>query len=67
VDGSNLREREALCLQFIHPADQHPPSDLIIVAVEFAHLETAFQDMKSYVGENTIVLSLLCKRTLSPC
>ena len=34
--------------------------NLIIVAVEFAHLETAFQDMKSFVGENTIVLSLLC-------
>ncbi|WP_461204638.1 ketopantoate reductase family protein [Clostridium sp. DL1XJH146] len=33
--------------------------DLIIVAVKYQHLEQTMVDMKNFVGENTIILSLL--------
>jgi 2-dehydropantoate 2-reductase len=45
--------------QFAAPEAQGDKADLIIVAVKTYHLPQAIKDMKNYVGENTIILSLL--------
>ena len=44
---------------FIFPEDNQPPADLIIVAVKYLQLDQAIQDIKPFVGKDTIVISLL--------
>lgn len=44
---------------FAAPEENGDKADLIIVAVKTYHLPQAIKDMKNYVGENTIILSLL--------
>lgn len=41
------------------PEDASPPADLVIVAVKHYHLDEAIRDMKSRVGEGTVLMSLL--------
>ncbi|MDB5110991.1 MAG: panE [Mucilaginibacter sp.] len=44
---------------FILPSDKQPPADLIIIAVKNIHLQQAIQDIRGFIGEDTIVISLL--------
>ena len=44
---------------FITPDEERPPADLIIVAVKSMHLQKAIQDIKGFVGKDTVVISLL--------
>lgn len=41
------------------PEDASPPADLIIVALKHHHLETALQEIKNRVGEETVFLSIM--------
>jgi 2-dehydropantoate 2-reductase len=50
---------KAYTFNFISPDDRVPPADLIIIAVKYPALETAIQDIKGFVGQDTIILSLL--------
>lgn len=43
----------------LRPHDSAPPSDLVVVAVKNHHMEQALRDMKSRVGENTVLLSVM--------
>jgi 2-dehydropantoate 2-reductase len=44
---------------FLTPNEERPPADLIIIAVKSMHLQKAIQDIKSFVGKDTVVISLL--------
>ncbi|MDN5284526.1 MAG: 2-dehydropantoate 2-reductase [Mucilaginibacter sp.] len=44
---------------FITPDEERPPADLIIIAVKSLHLQKAIQDIKGFVGKDTVVISLL--------
>ncbi len=44
---------------YIHPGEQAEPADLILVAVKQHHLLQAIEDMRNFVGKDTIILSLL--------
>ncbi len=44
---------------FIIPGEIIEPADLLIVAVKSSHLPTAVEEMKSLIGPDTIVMSLL--------
>lgn len=44
---------------FIHPDVDAPPADLILIAVKYHHLETIIQEIRPFVGEKTVILSLL--------
>ena len=43
----------------VRPEDKSPPSDLIIIAVKHHHLPEAIQDMKSRIGERSLILSVM--------
>lgn len=45
--------------EYLTPQDIAPPADLIIITVKQHHLEQSIRDIKNFVGENTIILSLL--------
>ncbi len=45
--------------KYILPQDDLPPADLMLVAVKYQQLQKAINDIKNYVGPNTIILSLL--------
>lgn len=44
---------------FLFPEDNHPAADLIIIAVKYLQLGQAIQDIKPFIGKDTIVISLL--------
>lgn len=44
---------------YASPAAKHQPADLIIIAVKTHQLAQAVQEIKNFVGENTIIISLL--------
>jgi 2-dehydropantoate 2-reductase len=44
---------------FIAPDEKRPPADLIIISVKSMHLQKGIQDIKGFVGKDTIVISLL--------
>lgn len=44
---------------YILPSAKEATADLIIVAVKQHHLEQAISDISSFVGENTVIISLL--------
>ncbi|SDT67634.1 ketopantoate reductase [Mucilaginibacter mallensis] len=50
---------KTISFQFITPSHGHGEADLVIIAVKNAQLAQAIQDIKSFIGENTIVISLL--------
>jgi 2-dehydropantoate 2-reductase len=41
------------------PEDRAAPADLVIVAVKYQHLDDAIRDMKSRVGAETLILSVM--------
>jgi 2-dehydropantoate 2-reductase len=43
----------------IHPEEEAPPSDLVIVAVKNHHLDQAVRDMGKRVGPDTLLLSVM--------
>jgi 2-dehydropantoate 2-reductase len=43
----------------VRPGDKKPPSDLIIVAVKHHNLPEAIQDMKTSIGKNSLILSVM--------
>lgn len=45
--------------RFIPPDTQTGPADLILIAVKQHHLEQSIRDIRNFVGEKTIILSLL--------
>jgi 2-dehydropantoate 2-reductase len=45
--------------QFTAPGEGHGEADLIIIAVKNAQLTQAIHDSRSFIGKNTIVISLL--------
>lgn len=48
-----------LPIRTVGPGDGGPPADLILVAVKQHHLAAAIEDMRPFVGGDTVVLSLL--------
>ena len=46
-------------LPVIHPDDENPPLDLIIVALKHHHLEAALPDLQGLVGDQTVILSVM--------
>lgn len=44
---------------YISPGDDVPDADLIIVAVKYNSLSQAIYDLQSFIGSNTIIISLL--------
>jgi len=50
---------KAINFQFITPGLGYGEADLIIIAVKNAQLTQAIQDIKSFTGKNTVVISLL--------
>lgn len=45
--------------QYLAPEEDAAPADLIIIAVKQHHLEQAIKDISNFVGDDTIILSLL--------
>ena len=50
---------EKIPFQFIRPGEIVPHADLIIIAVKQHQLQQAIEDIRNFVGEETIILSLL--------
>jgi 2-dehydropantoate 2-reductase len=48
-----------LPVRTVGPGDSGPPADVILVAVKHHHLPAAIEDMRPFVGGDTVVLSLL--------
>jgi 2-dehydropantoate 2-reductase len=46
-------------LRCVSPGEPAPPADLLLVAVKQHHLAAAVEDVRSAVGDRTIILSLL--------
>lgn len=44
---------------FISPGEHSASADLVIIAVKHAQLQQAITDIKDFIGENTIIISLL--------
>ncbi len=60
IQGSGLTVNgKAINFQFITPGTGHGEADLVIVAVKNAQLQQAIQDIKSFIGNDTVVISLL--------
>lgn len=45
--------------KYINPGEKAEPADLILIAVKQHHLEQSIKDIRNFVGQNTIILSLL--------
>jgi 2-dehydropantoate 2-reductase len=43
----------------VGPEDLGTPSDLVVVAVKYQHLDTAVRDLKNRVGAGTLILSVM--------
>jgi 2-dehydropantoate 2-reductase len=50
---------EPLNIKYVKPDEGKGDAELIIVSVKAGQLEQAIKDMKSHVGENTLILSLM--------
>lgn len=50
---------KSVSYQYIQPGEIAPPADLIMIAVKQHQLQQAIEDIKDYVGDDTIILSLL--------
>ena len=57
-DGYYINNK-AYSFNYIRPEDAFETADLIIIAVKQHHLEQCIQDIKNFVGPDTIILSLL--------
>ncbi len=49
----------SLSLPVVSPADGPEPADLIIVGLKHHHLADALEDLKAFVGERTVILSVM--------
>jgi 2-dehydropantoate 2-reductase len=47
------------CIPVIPPEDLSAPSDLMIVAVKYHHLDNAIRDMRNRVGAETAIISVM--------
>jgi len=59
TENGILINQKKYSFNYISPDENALPADLIIVSVKQHHLEQAIQDMKNFVGPNTIIISLL--------
>lgn len=50
---------KSYAFQYIHPEEEAAPADLILIAVKQHHLEKSIEDIRRFVGKDTIILSLL--------
>jgi 2-dehydropantoate 2-reductase len=50
---------KAFSFNYIHPEQDADPADLIIIAVKQHHLLQALKDMRRFVNDDTIIISLL--------
>lgn len=57
-DGVTVNGK-AYPFRYLRPEEGGPPADLILIAVKNHHLAQAIQDIRKYVAEDTIILSLL--------
>jgi 2-dehydropantoate 2-reductase len=57
-NGVTINEK-AYPFRFVQPQTQGETADLIIIAVKNHHLEQSINDIKNFIGDNTIILSLL--------
>jgi len=57
-DGLTVNGRR-FHVRCVAPGDPAPPADLLVVAVKHHHLDAAVEDMRSVVGEGTVILSLM--------
>ena len=51
--------RKHYALQVVHPDEALPPADLILVALKNHHLPVAINDLKSSVGRETTIISVM--------
>ena len=58
ADGIHLNDTPC-SFTYVTPDDDVPPADLILVAVKQHHLAEAIEEMRPFVSEETIILSLL--------
>ena len=58
ADGFRINGRR-YDFAYVNPEEACTPADLIIVTVKTYQLSQAIRDMRSHVGDNTIILSLL--------
>lgn len=50
---------EKLNLRYLAPEDAEKPADLILVCTKFHHLSAAMEEMRPFVGKDTLILSLI--------
>ncbi len=50
---------KAYSFRFIEPDTKASPTDLLVIAVKQHHLDQCIKDIRNFVGEETIILSLL--------
>jgi 2-dehydropantoate 2-reductase len=57
-EGVKINDKTYM-FDYIEPAADNDPADLIIIAVKQHHLEQSIKDISKFVGKDTIILSLL--------
>ena len=58
-EGSLMVNGKQVAIPVIHPDEVTEPAHLILVALKHHHLPEALQDIKSLVGDDTIILSVM--------
>ena len=58
-EGSLVVNGKQVAIPVIHPDEVTEPAHLILVALKHHHLPEALQDIKSLVGDDTIILSVM--------
>jgi len=58
-EGSLTVNGKQVAAPVIHPDEVTEPADLVLVALKHHHLPEALQDIKSLVGDDTIILSVM--------
>lgn len=58
-EGSLAVNGRPYAIPVIHPDEVAEPADLVLVALKHHHLSSALQDIKSLVGADTIILSVM--------
>ena len=58
-DNGLLVNGEHYPIHVLSPADEAPTADLIVVALKHQHLASALPQLKNFVGDNTVFLSIM--------
>jgi 2-dehydropantoate 2-reductase len=58
-EGSLTVNGKQVVVPVIHPDEVKEPADLVLVALKHHHLHGALQDIKSLVGDDTVILSVM--------